>query len=148
MRLLVCGSRDWTATEDIAYHLALIFGKETDRLVIHGNCGDLLAKPPRGADKIAGWLAAGVGASVDVCAVDQRLDGPWPAAGPRRNTRMLERGKPDQGLAFGPLWWRDWRWRPTGTGDMVSKMLRAKVPVRWVAGPGAPAVDLVEMPRP
>lgn len=165
MRLLVCGNRDWTATDDIAFHLALIFGRETDRLVIHGNCGDLLAKPPRGADVLAGWLAAGVGAACDVYPVDHRLDGPWPGAGPRRNARMFRESRPDRGLAFGALWKRAAspreerqsglfnvkavvRFEHTGTGGMVKIMLDAKVPVRWVPAPGAQYVDLMEMPRP
>ena len=54
MRLLVCGSRNWADTTSIAYHLAPIFGTDPDRLVIHGNCGDLRSRPPRGADVLAG----------------------------------------------------------------------------------------------
>lgn len=149
MRLLVCGSRDWTDSGEIAHHMALMFGKETDRLVIHGNCGDLLARPPRGADVLAGWCAAGVGAACEVYAVDPRLDGRWPSAGPRRNERMLREGRPDHGLAFGALWKRLMGMQKrTGTGDMVQRMLDAHVPVRWVAAPGAKHVDITEMSRP
>lgn len=170
MRLLVTGSRDWTDSCGIAFHLALIFGQDPDRLVIHGNCGDLNHKVrdrcvPIGADVLAGWCAAGVGAAVDVYPVDHALDGPWPAAGPRRNERMHRESRPDRGLAFGPLWKRApaprqekqcglfdvaavMRFEHTGTGGMVKIMLDAKVPVRWVAAPGALYVDLVEMPRP
>ena len=39
-------------------------------------------------------------------------------------------------------------WKRTGTGDMVSRMLRAGIPVRWVAAPGAEAVDLASFPEP
>lgn len=170
MRLLVCGSRDWTDSGEIAFHLALIFGTDPNRLVIHGNCGDLNHRErgkrvPMGADVLAGWCAAGVGAGVEVYPVDHALDGPWPEAGPRRNLRMFRESRPDRGLAFGALWERVapprqekqyglfdvaavMRFERTGTGGMVKIMLDAGVPVRWVAAPGARYVDLVEMPRP
>lgn len=76
---------------------------------------------------------------------------------------MLVGGHPDRGLAFGPLWkpyngkpdplfesliGEPIQWKTSGTGDMVSRMLLARLPVRWVANPGAPAVDLVAMPEP
>lgn len=154
MRLLVTGNRNWTDSDDIAFHLALIFGTDPDRLVIHGNCGDLNHRErgrrvPMGADVLAGWCAAGVGAAVDVYPVDHALDGPWPNAGPRRNERMFRESRPDRGLAFGALWKRSMgMWKKSGTGGMVSIMLGAGLPVRWVAEPGARHVDLVKMPRP
>ncbi len=39
-------------------------------------------------------------------------------------------------------------WRHTGTGGMCAIMLAAGLPVRWIAAPGAAAVDLVTMPTP
>jgi len=170
LKLLVCGSRDWTDSVCVAYHMGLVFGKETDRLVIHGNCGNLNNKVrdrcvPIGADVISGWCATGVGAACDVYPVDHALDGPWPGAGPRRNARMLRESRPDRGLAFGPLWKRSpsprkevqpglfdvsasLRFKHTGTGGMVALMLAERLPVRWVAAPGKDYVDLVEMPQP
>lgn len=166
MRLLVCGNRDWTDAGEIGYQLALIFGEDRERVVIHGNNGDLRARPPRGADVLAGWCAEGVGATVERWPVNHALDGPWPEAGPRRNKRMMKLSRPDRGLALGNLWKRDarmnvpgapapqWKgarsggWRPTGTGHMVSLLLGANVPTRWVSAPDAPAIELVTMPQP
>jgi hypothetical protein len=73
------------------------------------------------------------------------------AAGPIRNARMLADGKPDRGIAFGALWRFDHlktkKWKRTGTGDMVARMLAARLPVRWIATPEALAIDLVQMPE-
>jgi hypothetical protein len=159
VRVLICGSRDWTDSFAISSQLALIYGQDPERVAIHGNNGDMRARPPRGADVLAGWCAVGVGARVEVFAVDHAKDGEWPSAGPRRNSRMLTEGKPDKGLAFGPIWELDFkedralgvvggRYKRTGTGDMVKKMLAAGIPVRWIVKPDAPAVDLTEMPGP
>ncbi len=136
MKLLVCGSRDWADIDTIGLHMP---DEGEDVTVIHGGA--------KGADMLAGIVAHGLGFAVEVYEADWKRDGK--AAGPMRNTRMLYAGQPERGLAFGALWRRSMgMWKRTGTGDMVSKMLCAKVPVRWVAEPGAPAVDLVEMPRP
>lgn len=144
MRLLVCGSRDWTADGEIADQLALIFDAAQERVVIHGGC--------RGADLIAGFCAPGVGASVEAFPVDHAIDGPWPAAGPRRNERMLRESKPDRCLAFGALLKPSGTGRldgmkPTGTGDMVGRCLAVRLPVRWILAPGIAYVDLTEAPR-
>ncbi len=120
---------------------------------MHGDC-------PTGADHIAdSWAIGSMFANKPTLirfAVDHALDGPWPGAGPRRNARMLRDGKPDRGLAFGALWKPETAprrghggvWRHTGTGGMVSLMLAAGLPVRWIAAPGAAAVGLVTMPTP
>lgn len=142
IRILVCGSRTWTAIEAIGAELPETDPDE-DVVVIHG--------AEDGADRLAGICARGLA----------HREEPYPAewgrlgsaAGPIRNTRMLAEGKPDRGLAFGPLWMHRagsplTSWSRTGTGDMVSKMLAAKLPVRWVASPGAAAIDLTEMPPP
>ncbi len=98
---------------------------------------------------LADFAARGLGHDVEAYPVDRRLDGPWPSAGPRRNERMLRLGRPERGLAFGALWKRAGQgWKHTGTGGMCALMLAARVPVRWVAGAEAEAVELVEMPGP
>ncbi len=174
MRLLVCGSRTWalprigvtpSATRDEAARVYREIANLRPDVVIHGGA--------KGADECASYAAV---AWSTTCAhgvvvypydVEPTLDGPWPGAGPRRNARMLRDGKPDRGLAFGALWrLRDARpgyeqnmqrghgitiaerWRHTGTGGMCALMLAAGLPVRWVAAPGAAAVDLVTMPTP
>lgn len=148
MRLLVCGSRDWTDFNAIVRELIALSPDE----LIHG------AAP--GADRIAGdvayrWaMAERRTLRILAYPADWNLDGK--AAGPIRNARMLAEGKPDRGLAFGALWKRarvankrsGQGWKTTGTGDMVRKMIAARLPVRWVASPDAQAVDLVAMPVP
>lgn len=148
MRLLVCGSRTWT-DRDRAWRE--IDGLANDRSEIVHGCA-------KGADDMAhAWAVANRVAVIPFPANWSR-DGK--AAGPIRNARMLKEGRPDRGLAFGPLYRetnirtadgkdpRNSGWPRTGTGDMVAKMLRAGLPVRWVAAPDAPAVDLVKMPEP
>lgn len=173
MRILVCGSREWPgAWEDIGVH----FPENGDVTIIHGACSRVLRGVQVSVDMIADWIAHGLGFGIDAYPVDHAKDGPWPGAGPQRNARMLRESRPDRGLAFGALWKEDidpWRcnrcgapcsrvsdhhpWcstkfeppqKPTGTGGMVAKMLHAGLPVRWIAAPGAEAIDLVTMPEP
>ena len=181
MRILVCGSREWPGTwEDIE------LPDDDNVTVIHGAYSRIIGGVQVSVDMLADFVARGLGHAVDPYPVDHAIDGPWPGAGPRRNARMLRDGKPDRGLAFGPLWKRkpiqvpnctcgrplwssrlhdrkcplrnstmslaialfDSTYIHTGTGDMVSKMLAAGIPVRWVASPGACALDLTTMPEP
>lgn len=150
MRLLVCGSRTWTDEESVRREIVRLAPTH----VIHGAA--------KGADSVAAYVATmwacavGAGLIVEPYPADWERDGK--AAGPIRNARMLRDGKPTHGLAFGPLWRAkevytsphhpEQAWKRTGTGDMVSRMLAARLPVRWVASPDAPAVDLTEMPPP
>lgn len=153
-RLLVCGNRDFFDAARIAREIEAL----APLFVIHG------AAP--GADTHAGIEAMVLGCHVLTFPVDHAIDGPWPGAGPRRNARMLRDSKPDRGLAFGALWKRDGRmndpeaqaplwkgarsggWKTTGAGGMVSLMLAAGLPVRWIASPNADAIDLDGMPGP
>lgn len=73
----------------------------------------------RGADKWSGLWAATMGIAVDPYAVDKAKDGPWPAAGPRRNQRMLTESKPDGFVQFPG---------GTGTADMTRRCLAANIP--------------------
>lgn len=152
MRLLVCGSRTWADGHRILAELRAL----DPSVIMHGGA--------RGADEIVGGIGRTYGHTVEPYPADWPRDGK--AAGPIRNARMLADGKPDRGLAFGLLWREtDARgfaghalfvaligpgktWKATGTGDMVRRMLRAGLPVRWVASPEAVAVDLTEMPEP
>jgi hypothetical protein len=54
----------------------------------------------RGVDRIAADVGIGFFAEVRPYPVDTALDGPWPAAGMRRNLRMLDDFRPDMVLAF------------------------------------------------
>ena len=165
MRLLVCGTRQWSGSwEDIAEHLPDDM-RAHGVTIIHGACSRKTSKRigPQiiddvevSVDMLADFAARGLGFTVEPYPVDHSLDGPWPAAGPRRNARMLYRGKPTHGLAFGSLWKRElsriqgvhMRSKRTGTGDMVSRMITVGLPVRWVPAPGEPAQDLTAMPAP
>ncbi len=54
----------------------------------------------RGADKHALSWAVANDFPYKTYKVDEMIDGRWPAAGPRRNARMLDCFKPDLVLAF------------------------------------------------
>ncbi|HSM93365.1 MAG TPA: SLOG family protein [Anaeromyxobacteraceae bacterium] len=144
MKLLVCGSRDWT---DYGRVFAEI-NREAPTEIVHGAA--------RGADALADDAARDLGIHRVPFPADWAAHGR--AAGPIRNRRMLAQARPDRGLAFGALWWL-WtkqdgalgvvaaQWKRTGTGDMVQRMLDARVPVRWIPEPGGASVDLAEMPK-
>lgn len=147
MRLLVCGSREWTDEVSVRREIARL----SPDYVIHGAA--------KGADSVAAYVATmwavaeGRGLTVVPCPADWAR---YPrAAGIIRNRTMLENERPDRGLAFGALWRKDQSrlivkapggWRLTGTGDMVSRMLTAGLPVRWVSSPSHSGIDLAEMP--
>ncbi len=166
MRLLVCGPREWPGTsDDIAAHLPPAFDP-SNVTIIHGGCSRWRKGVQVSVDMLTDGVARAIGYRVEVFPADWSKGN---GGGPSRNARMLADGKPDSGLAFGALWKRavcgscggdfegmvDCRkcigsggvWKRTGTGDMVKRMLDARLPVRWIEAPGAPAVDLVEMPE-
>lgn len=102
-RILVCGSRDWSDAEIVKRRLDEF---DRDSTVIHGGC--------RGADKIAGEVAEMMGMRVEVYTADWEAHGK--AAGPRRNQKMLDEGKPTVVIAF-----HDDIARSKGTSDMISR---------------------------
>jgi hypothetical protein len=87
LRVVVTGSRHWTDEETIRRALANLPRSEGVHLG-HGNA--------RGADRIA---AHALGFRVTAYPVEKR-DGPWPGAGPRRNSRMLTEHSPHVVIAF------------------------------------------------
>jgi len=110
VKILVTGSRKWTRREVI---LSALTGFPAGSTVIHGAA--------TGADTLAGEVAVSLGYWVREYPADWSLHGK--AAGPMRNTFMLERESPfDICLAF-PL--------PgsKGTLDMMRKVQRARVPL-------------------
>lgn len=116
MKALFAGGRNWGDT----YILDVIilglkqlckFPKE-DLVIIEGEA--------RGLDRNASMVASRNNVIVEPYPVDHSLDGPWPAAGPRRNQRQLDNGKPNIGFAFH----NDFR-NSKGTLDMVERMLKA-----------------------
>lgn len=126
MKVLVCGPRDWVEQKSIERELKKL---PEGTIVVHGGA--------KGVDEIAGFVAKLLGFKVRRYRVDHDLDGPWPAAGPRRNKRMLESEHPsadgtfvDLGLAFARS--EDYT---KGTGGMVRLMLQKGVKVEKIVRP-------------
>lgn len=121
-RLLVCGSRWYRNTEHMAHILCILHEKRPITILGHGKA--------RGADVMSGEWAALRGIPVEEYAVNIKLDGKWPAAGIRRNQRMLNAFKPDGAIAF-----YEFGYNGTGTLDMVRRLKLANVPVVEIKDP-------------
>lgn len=114
-RVLVCGGRDFDDYDRLAVVLGELRSRWSFAVVITGGA--------RGADGLASeWAIAGDIPIAEFRADWQRLG---PGAGPIRNQRMLDEGKPDLVVAFPG---------GRGTADMVR---RAK----------AAGVEVIEVPR-
>ena len=107
MKVLVFGGRDYN--DRIAIFAEL--DKLKPSLVIHGGC--------RGADRIAGAWARLAGVREQVFFADWETHGN--AAGPIRNQRMIDEGRPDIALGFPG---------GNGTADMARRARAAGVEVR------------------
>lgn len=101
-------SREQFMAERVALGFALDFISPTR--IIHGGA--------KGADRWAGIWADKRGVPCHV----EPATGPWPAAGPLRNQRMVDM-KPDMGCAFPG---------DRGTADCVARMEKAGIPVHKV----------------
>jgi len=117
MRVLICGGRGFTDADFIRSALEnLLFGGLTipKGLFIIEGAGPGVKGQPSCDELVYRWRERN---DIDGARypVDHALDGPWPAAGPRRNRRMFRESKPDRSIAFpgGP-----------GTTGMV-KIMRA-----------------------
>ena len=115
MRVLVCGSRDWT---DAALILETLRGVAEVTVVIHGAA--------TGADTLAGDAARTLGIHVLPFPADWERHGR--AAGPIRNQQMLDEGKPVLVLAFSENLNSS-----RGTADMVARARLWGVEVRLVS---------------
>lgn len=111
MRILVCGSRDWTDSNTIYQKLSRY---PDNTIVIHGAC--------RGADRLAGTAAKCLGMPIMEFPADWQKYGK--SAGPIRNQQMLDEGKPDLVIAC-----HDDLENSKGTKDMVARALKAKLPI-------------------
>lgn len=110
MRILVCGGRDYQDEVRVAAVLSSIGGISQ---IIHGGA--------RGADDLARVWAIRSGIP------DRQFNANWSLgrkAGPIRNQRMLDEGKPDLVVAF-----------PGGRGaaDMVRRARQSGVPVKEIS---------------
>lgn len=109
MRVIVCGSREWTDREAIANRL---FDLPVDSVIVHGDC-------PRGADRLAGQEAEKLGLLVEKHPADWAYYGK--RAGFIRNERMARIGA-DLCLAF-------WDGHSSGTAMMVDLAELHGIPV-------------------
>jgi hypothetical protein len=116
MRILVCGSRDWTDRDAVrcALALATTLGEYEETIVVHGGA--------RGADSIAHEVAGEMGFVREVHEAEWDRDGK--AAGPIRNDKMAKLGA-GLCLAF-------WDGQSRGTLDMIQRATRHGIPVRIV----------------
>jgi hypothetical protein len=121
MRILVCGSRYWDDYTLIESKLREFGGESAgdfpDVIVIDGVC--------RGADCLANEAAHKLRYGALRFPADWETHGK--AAGPIRNQKMLDDGRPDLVLAF-----HDNIENSKGTKDMVSRARKAGVPVEII----------------
>lgn len=110
MRLLICGGRDFADRAMFARAMTLQCLHRRPTVIIEGGA--------RGADALAREWAKHRGVENETYPADWKAHGR--AAGPMRNQRMLEIGRPDMVMAFpgGP-----------GTADMVRRAEVAGVQV-------------------
>ena len=109
LRLLVCGSRDFTNKKKIEEVLKGFQGVE---VLVHGNA--------RGADQIAGLIGMNLWGDDKVRAFLAKWTQFGPSAGAIRNKQMLDEGKPNRVLAF----FHNMNFSP-GTIDMVYQSLQS-----------------------
>lgn len=114
MRLLVCGGRNYSNVERIAQVLGDAHLERQITVLIEGGA--------RGADRLCREWALAHDITVQTFHADWKAFGTY--AGPERNQRMLDQGRPDLLIAF-----------PGGHGtlNMTSKARKAGVPVSEVA---------------
>lgn len=111
-RILICGDRNWT--DHLMIWDALI-DAGSDVIVIEGEA--------RGADSLAREAAEAMGFRVLPFPADWERYGK--AAGPIRNRRMLEEGRPDEVWAF-----HNDLGHSKGTANMIAQARKAGVPVK------------------
>lgn len=113
MRVLVCGGRDYADAVKLAEVLSKMHSELSFSLVIHGAY--------RGADRLADDWAENMG--IDRLPFRAEWTKYGRGAGPRRNQKMLDEGRPDMVIAFPG---------DTGTADMVRRAKSAGVPVKVI----------------
>lgn len=121
----MCGSREWTDFDRLAWILDRLASTNRIEVVIHGG--------QRGADQLAHMWAALRKIDVDRVPAQWHLYPParrW-VAGLERNREMLER-KPDFVIGFKSGF--DWTMRRGGTENMVKIAGEAGVPTLVVGG--------------
>lgn len=108
MRILVCGGRNFRNSEMLGAWLGGVCNRHRISAIIQGGAS--------GADELARLYAEWRSIPVETYEADWKLHGR--AAGPIRNQRMLDQGKPDLVIAFPG---------GSGTADMVRKARAAGI---------------------
>jgi len=109
MILLICGSRNWTNKEIIKSEVLKI---PNITKIIHGGC--------KGADILGSVVAHELNIPIQIFNADWNLHGK--SAGPKRNQKMLDEGKPDFVLAF-----HENINESKGTKDMINRVIKSKI---------------------
>lgn len=132
-RVLICGDRGWCtgSLEEHAEDFRAIYDYvktfPAGTVIIHGAQGGIDSKTnrPYGADYVAGLCAGMAGLTVEEYPADWNQYGK--AAGPKRNTQMLEVGKPTR-VAYAHRKLRNSK----GTKDMIVAAVDAGLPVESI----------------
>lgn len=111
MKILVSGDRNWKRMDIIERELKKF---PSDTVVIHGAA--------RGVDTIAAFVADRLGMKVIPFDAEWHIYGR--GAGPVRNQKMLNEGKPDMVLAF-----HENIKESLGTKDMIERAKKARIKV-------------------
>ena len=119
MRIIICGSRDWTDKHTIHREIDRLLARYGSELVIiHGVC-------ETGADMIANDYC--IEKDIRIIPFPAKWKRQGKAAGPIRNQRMIDEGKPQGVVAF------DLGGTP-GTAGMINKAHAAGLPVIVIKG--------------
>jgi len=118
LRVLVCGSRNWTDRKAIEDFIKTL---PKDTVIIEGEC--------RGADRISREIAKVYG--LEVLKFPAKWNQYRKAAGPIRNKEMLDKGKPDQVFAF-----HDNISGSKGTKNMIDQACKRGIPVTIITSGG------------
>lgn len=136
-KVVVTGSREFRDAERIEADLRALLPLGLRRVAQGGHGVDKqlgnaeVPKRFRSADTLA-WLATHrLHLEAATYRVDERLDGRWPACGPRRNRRMLRAERPALVLAYPAL-------HSVGTWSCIEEARRLDIPVlvwiHWATG--------------
>ena len=111
MRILVCGDRNWKNMESIE---KILINYSSNTTIIHG-CAN-------GADTLAGLIGQNLKMSVERYPAQWNIYGR--AAGPIRNRKMIEEGRPDLVYAF-----HSDIEKSKGTKNMINQATSEHIPV-------------------
>ncbi len=113
MKILVCGGRDFNDVK--------LFDKTINTILLSSSIDLVIQGGARGADLMAEQWALRVG--IQTIRFPANWDTYGRAAGPIRNTQMIEEGKPDLVVAFPG---------GRGTADMIKKAKEAGILVKEI----------------